>query len=100
MFLNEEERNIFMDSLSDFVSRYELVDLVSFEIREADLFSIATTKEKRNAMLEKFFKTIFKEVGACCSSEFEIYCPWNIVCLCFDSVVSVALVYLTRLLQL
>ncbi|KAK7092277.1 hypothetical protein V1264_008051 [Littorina saxatilis] len=61
MFLNEEERNIFMDSLAEFVSGYELVDLVSFEIRETDLLNLATTKEKRNAMLEKFFKTIFKE---------------------------------------
>ena len=63
VFLNEQERNNFMENLMDFVGRYELVDLVTFEIGESDLFSLATTKEKRNAMLEKFFKTIFKEVA-------------------------------------
>ncbi|XP_076455954.1 dual oxidase 2-like [Babylonia areolata] len=61
MLLNEEERNIFMDKLHDLVNLYEHMDLVVFELRETDLFSMAITREKRNAMLEKFFKTVFKE---------------------------------------
>lgn len=61
VFLNEEFRNMFEAQLSELVSSYELVDFVPIEIRETDLFSVAITKEKRNAMLEKFFKTIFKE---------------------------------------
>ncbi|KAK7492719.1 hypothetical protein BaRGS_00016024, partial [Batillaria attramentaria] len=61
VFLNEEVRNLFEGLLSECVASYELVEFVPIEIRENDLYAVATTKEKRNAMLEKFFKTIFKE---------------------------------------
>lgn len=60
-FLNEQERDGFMECLTGFCSNYEHMNLIAFEIREKDLYNLATTKEKRNAMLEKFFKTIFKE---------------------------------------
>ena len=60
-FGNETLRGQFEHSLMDFLQSYE----VTFTFNDAklsEIYDVATTKQKRNAQLEKFFKTVFAEV--------------------------------------
>uniref|UniRef100_A0A2C9KDP5 NAD(P)H oxidase (H2O2-forming) n=1 Tax=Biomphalaria glabrata TaxID=6526 RepID=A0A2C9KDP5_BIOGL len=59
-FPSEPMRNEFASMLCAFAKEYH-VDCSEIEIRLQDLYNAATTKEKRNKMLEKFFKTVFSE---------------------------------------
>ncbi|PVD36104.1 hypothetical protein C0Q70_03077 [Pomacea canaliculata] len=61
VFTNEEERNQFVEQLIEFLSDFNIEQGIFPNIPEKELYKMAVTKEKRNAMLEKFFKTIFKE---------------------------------------
>ncbi|KAH9500299.1 Dual oxidase 2, partial [Bulinus truncatus] len=59
-FSSEPMRNEFASMLCTFAQEYG-VAVSEMEIKLQDLYCAATTKEKRNKMLEKFFKTIFSE---------------------------------------
>lgn len=77
VFTNEEERNQFVEQLIEFLSDFNIEQGIFPNIPEKELYKMAVTKEKRNAMLEKFFKTIFKEVG-----DEDFRCLWVPVTLC------------------
>ncbi|CAG5124174.1 unnamed protein product [Candidula unifasciata] len=59
-FRTEALRSDFVSMLCQFVQNHN-VDISVIELKLHDLYSAATTKEKRNKMLEKFFKTVFTE---------------------------------------
>ncbi|XP_059143765.1 dual oxidase 1-like [Physella acuta] len=59
-FPSEPMRNEFCTVLCTFAQTHN-VDFSVIELRLRDLYNAATTKEKRNKMLEKFFKTVFSE---------------------------------------
>ena len=56
-------RNEFETLLCEFAAQHSVnVNVLSLKL--AHLLESATTKEKRKQMLEKFFKTVFSEVGS------------------------------------
>lgn len=59
-FPSEPMRNEFGTMLCSFSQEHN-VDVSVIELKLQDLYNAATTKEKRNRMLEKFFKTVFSE---------------------------------------
>ncbi|XP_012943057.2 dual oxidase [Aplysia californica] len=60
VFPNEPLRNEFENILCDFATGHNVgVNVIALKLQ--DLLDAATTKEKRNQMLEKFFKTVFSE---------------------------------------
>lgn len=61
-FQSEPLRSDFEAVLSQLASTFN-VGFSLIELKVQDIYKTATTKEKRNKMLEKFFKTIFSEVS-------------------------------------
>ncbi|XP_067686198.1 dual oxidase 2-like [Haliotis asinina] len=59
-FPSEVHRNDFEQSLTDYLNSYS-AEFVVQEMSVKELYDMAMTKTKRNAQLEKFFKTVFAE---------------------------------------
>lgn len=64
-FPSEVHRNRFEQSLTDYLGSYD-TEFMMQEMSVKELYDMAMTKTKRNAQLEKFFKTVFAEVTMLC----------------------------------
>ncbi|KAL3836734.1 hypothetical protein ACJMK2_022153 [Sinanodonta woodiana] len=59
-FPTESQRRYFVDYLKETISEYER-QLQTKEMKLKHIYSTAFTQKKRNAVLERFFKTVFSE---------------------------------------